>query len=80
MCVHLNLSQTMELHFQGSCLQVILSYVHSIPDSFCASTKNVLDGAFVHTLNSDFGSTFVPGRCCAASVLKVNPHVLDRFS
>ena len=45
-----------------------------------ASTKNVSERAFVRTQNINFGSFFVPERCCAASVLKVNHHISDRFS
>ena len=58
-----------------------LGYVYTIPDSTCAGTKNIIsDSAFVHTHDADFGSFFVPERCCAASVVKVNHHMSDRFS
>lgn len=57
-----------------------LGFVYTIPDSSCAGTKNISDRAFVHTQNANFGSIFVPERCCAASFLKVNRHISDRFS
>ena len=54
-----------------------LGDVYTTTDSSCANTKNISDWAFVHTQNADFGSSFVPERCCAASVLKVNRHISD---
>ena len=55
--------------------------VYTLPDSSCAGTKNISDRAFVFTQNADFRSIFVPERCCATSVLKVNRYIsADRFS
>ena len=51
-------------------------YVYTIPDSLCADTKTISDRASVHNL----GAVFTTERRCAASILKVNRHVSDRFS
>ena len=50
------------------------------PDSTCADTKIISDGASVHKGNADFGAVFTTERRCAASILEVNRHVSDRFS
>ena len=52
----------------------------SKPDSSCAGTKNISDRAFVDTQNADFKAIVVRERRCAASVLNVKRHILDRFS
>ena len=54
------------------------STLYRIAHSAC--TKNISDRAFVHTQNHDIRSIFVPERCCAASVLKLNRHISNRFS
>ena len=59
---------------------IALGYVYTIPDSSCADTKTISDGASVHKGNADFGAVFTTERSCAASILKVNRQVSDRFS
>ena len=54
-------------------------YVYTIPDSLCADTKTISDRASVHTGITNFGAVFTTERRCAASILKVNRHVSDRF-
>ena len=51
-----------------------------IPDSSCADSKTISDWASVHKGNADFGAVFTTERRCAASILKVNRYVSDRFS
>ena len=58
----------------------ILGYVYTIPDSLCAGTKTISDRASVHKGIANFGAVFTTERRCAASTLKVNRHVSDRFS
>ena len=57
-----------------------LGSVYTIPDSLCADTKTISDRASVHKGIADFGAVFTTERRCAASILKVNRHVSDRFS
>ena len=64
-----------------SAANTLLGYVYTIPDSSCTSTKNISDGAFVHIQHRfKIDLIFVPERCCAASVVKVNRYISDRFS
>ena len=51
-----------------------------MPDSLCADTKTISDRASVHKGIANFGAVFTTERRCAASILKVNRHVSDRFS
>ena len=46
----------------------------------CADTKTISDRASVHKGITNFGAVFTTERRCAASILKVNRHVSDRFS
>ena len=57
----------------------MLGYVYTIPDSLCADTKTISDRASVHKGIANFGAIFTTERRCAASILKVNHHVSDRF-
>ena len=57
-----------------------LGYVYTIPDSLCSDTKTISDGASVHKGIANFRAVFTTERRCAASILKVNRHVSDRFS
>ena len=59
---------------------MVLGYVYTIPDSLCADTKTISDRASVHKGNPDFDAVLTTERRCAASILKVNRHVWDRFS
>ena len=60
--------------------QHVLGYVYTIPDSLCADTKTISDRASVHKGITNFGAVFTTERRCAASILKVNRHVSDRYS
>ena len=42
-------------------------------------TKTISDRASVHKGITNFGAVFTTERRCAASILKVNRHVSDRF-
>ena len=55
-------------------------YVYTIPDGLCADTKTISDRAYVNKGIADFGAVFTMERRCAASIVKVNRHVSDRFS
>ena len=57
-----------------------LGYVYTIPDSLCADSKTISDRASVHKGIANFGVVFTTEQRCAASILKVNRHVSDRFS
>ena len=61
-------------------LSYFYGYVYTIPDSLCADTKTISDRASVHKGITNFGAVFTTERRCAASILKVNRHVSDRFS
>ena len=55
--------------------------VHTIPDSFCAGTKTIPDGASVYThKNRDFGAISVTERSCATPISKVESHISDSCS
>ena len=54
-------------------LKLGMHYVYTIPNSSCAGTKNISDSKG----NADFGSIFMPERCCASPALKVNCHISD---
>ena len=70
----------MFLPYGGLKLSCLRLYVYTIPDSSCAGNRNTSERAFLRTQDTDFESIFVPERCFAASVLKVNRHISDRFS
>ena len=68
------------LSYGAPLLFCYLGYVYTIPDSSCADTKTISDRASVLKGNADFGTVFTTERRCAASILKVNRHLSDRFS
>ena len=73
---------TIEFMFAGInmfCIGPESGSVYTIPDSLCADTKTISDRASVHTGITNFGAVFTTERRCAASILKVNRHVSDRF-
>ena len=61
-------------------LQILLGFVHTIPDNFSAATKIIPDRASVHTKNGCGGAISVTERSCAAPISKVASHVSDRCS
>ena len=56
-----------------------LGYVHTIPDSFWAAKKIILDkeGFCSNTENGDFGWISMTERSCAAPITKVERHLSD---
>ena len=56
------------------------SDVYTILDSLRADTKTISDRASVQKGIANCGAVFTTERRCAASILKVNRHVSDRFS
>ena len=59
---------------------LLLSCLHYTPDSLCDDTKAISDRASVHKGDANFGVVFTTERHCTALILKVNPHVSDRFA